>query len=58
MKKEIEYFFKVLIKPKLLFLAQQTLIDGQRATNVTDCSVLLESDFNSGAWSKMSPEVE
>lgn len=36
----------IYILPKLLPLSQQALIDGQRATNVTECSVLIESEFN------------
>lgn len=42
----------IYIVPKLLPLSQQTLIDGQRATNVTECSVLLESEFKGGLGAK------
>ncbi len=38
---------KVIYFPaKLLPLSQQALIDGQRATNVTECSAFIESEFN------------
>lgn len=39
---------------KLLPLSQQALIDGQRATNVTESSVLFESEFNGGLEQKSS----